>query len=186
MLATCAGRHFEAAAQASDASTTACRASGILRRRPERPDTSRVTLIRFATEVDYPPFNYAGADGNPTGFNVELARLICDELKIPCTIQMRRFDTLLTSLAETRADAVAASIAVTAETRETADFSDPYYRPIARFAARPGRINDIRVEQLDGKKIAVVTGTAHDEYARALFTEADIAATPAPERRARR
>src|SRR5690606_34348683 len=30
------------------------------RRRPERPDLSRVTLIRFLTEVDYPPFNYAG------------------------------------------------------------------------------------------------------------------------------
>ena len=90
-----AGRHFEAAAQTPDARTTAVPGFWDPRRRPERPDTSRVTLIRFATEVDYPPFNYAGADGNPTGFNVELARLICDELKIPCTIQMRRFDTLL-------------------------------------------------------------------------------------------
>ena len=182
VLAMCAGRHFEAAAQTSDASTTAVPGFWDPRRRPERPDTSRVTLIRFATEVDYPPFNYAGADGNPTGFNVELARLICDELKIPCTIQMRRFDTLLTSLAENRADAVAASIAVTAKTRETADFSDPYYRPIARFAARrQAALNDIRVEQLDGKKIAVVTGTAHDEYARALFTEADIRRYPSAE-----
>src|SRR5262249_18992810 len=36
------------------------------RRRPEKPDTSRVNLIRFMSEVDYPPFNYAGPDGNPT------------------------------------------------------------------------------------------------------------------------
>jgi polar amino acid transport system substrate-binding protein len=149
------------------------------RRRPEKPDTSRVTLIRFATEVDYPPFNFAGADGNPVGFNVELARLICDELKIPCTIQMRRFDTLLTSLGENRSDAVAASIAVTAQTRERADFSDPYYRPAGRFVARRQAVlGDIRVEQLEGKKIAVVAGTAHDEYARALFTEADIRRYP--------
>src|SRR5262245_12619401 len=28
------------------------------RRRPERPDMSRITLIRFVTEIDYPPFNY--------------------------------------------------------------------------------------------------------------------------------
>src|SRR5438876_12418467 len=27
------------------------------RRRPERPDLSRVTLIRFLTENDFPPFN---------------------------------------------------------------------------------------------------------------------------------
>jgi polar amino acid transport system substrate-binding protein len=152
------------------------------RRRPERPDTSRITLIRFATEVDYPPFNYAGSDGNPTGFNVELARQVCDELKIPCTIQMRRFDTLLPSLNENRSDAVAASIAVTAQTRQRADFSDPYYRPAARFVARrQAALTDVRAEQLDGKKIAVVAGTAHDEYARALFTQADIRRYPSPE-----
>ncbi len=74
------------------------------RRRPERPDTSRITLIRFLTEIDYPPFNFAGPDGNPAGFNVDLARMICEELKIACTVQMRRFDTLLTALAENRGD----------------------------------------------------------------------------------
>ena len=65
------------------------------RRRPERPDLSRVSVIRFLTETDYPPFNFTGPDGNPQGFNVDLARLICDEIKVTCTIQMRRFDTLL-------------------------------------------------------------------------------------------
>src|SRR5687768_13152446 len=69
------------------------------RRRPERPDLSRITVIRFLTEVDYPPFNYAGPDGNPAGFNVDLARLICEEIKASCTVQMRRFDTLLDALA---------------------------------------------------------------------------------------
>src|SRR5688572_13086605 len=72
------------------------------RRRPERPDTSRIAQIRFLTEFDYPPFNYAGPDGNPAGFNVELARLICEELKLQCTIQLRRFDTLLQARSEER------------------------------------------------------------------------------------
>ncbi len=92
------------------------------RRRPERPDLSRVTLIRFLTENDYPPFNYAGPDGNPAGFNVDLARMVCEELKIACTIQMRRFDTLIDSLAENRGDAVIASIAITAQTPQPGGF----------------------------------------------------------------
>ena len=37
------------------------------RRRPERPDLSRIQSIRFLTDLDYPPFDYAGADGNPAG-----------------------------------------------------------------------------------------------------------------------
>ena len=52
------------------------------RRRPEKPDLSRISVIRFLTEVDYPPFNYAGPDGNPQGFNIDLARLLCEELKL--------------------------------------------------------------------------------------------------------
>ena len=35
------------------------------RRRPDRPDLSRITVIRFLTETDYPPFNFTGPDGNP-------------------------------------------------------------------------------------------------------------------------
>ena len=52
------------------------------RRRPDRPDLSRLTVIRFLTETDYPPFNFTGPDGNPAGFNVDLARLLCDEIKV--------------------------------------------------------------------------------------------------------
>lgn len=150
------------------------------RRRPERPDLSRVNLIRFVTEVDYPPFDFAGQDGNPIGFNVDLARLICDELKVPCTMQMRRFDTLIDALNDNKGDAAIASMAVTAQTREKLDFSDPYYRPIGRFAARRDA-GTVFPEPLDGKKIAVVAGTAHDEYARALFTQADIRRYPGME-----
>jgi len=152
------------------------------RRRPERPDTSRITLIRFLTEIDYPPFNFAGPDGNPAGFNVDLARMICEELKIACTVQMRRFDTLLTALTENRGDAVMASIAVTPEARRRADFSDPYYRTPARFVARREvATSEIRPELLEGKEVAVVAGTAHEAFLKALFTEADLRTYPTSE-----
>lgn len=152
------------------------------RRRPERPDLSRVTLIRFITEIDYPPFNYSGPDGNPMGFNVDLARMICEEMKIACTVQMRRFDTLLPSLAANRGDAVMASIAVTPEVRQLADFSDPYYRTPARFVARrDAPIGDVRPEHLEGKKVAIVAATAHEAYLKTLFTEADLRPYPTPE-----
>ena len=101
--------------------------------------------------------------------------MICEELKIACTVQMRRFDTLLPSLADNRGDAVMASIAVTPEARKLADFSDPYYRTPARFVARRDlALNDVRPEQLEGKKVAVVAGTAHEAFLKALFTEVDV------------
>src|ERR1700690_2072078 len=106
------------------------------RRRPERPDLSRISIIGFLTETDYPPFDYAGPDGTPAGFNVDLARLICEEIKVACTVQMRRFDTLIAALNSNNGDAVIASFAETPEMRKQVDFSDPYYRTPARFVSR--------------------------------------------------
>ena len=145
------------------------------RRRPERPDLSRIQAIRFLTEMDYPPFDYAGQDGNPAGFNVDLARLICDEIKVSCTIQARPFNTLLDALNDNRGDAVIASIVSTAATRQRASFTDPYYRTPARFAARRDYpAGDVVPERLEGKKVGVVAGTAHEAYLKAMFTEAEV------------
>ena len=145
------------------------------RRRPERPDLSRIQSIRFLTDLDYPPFDYAGPDGNPAGFNVDLARLLCDEIKAGCTIQARRFDLLLDALNDNHGDAVIASIATTAQTRGRADFTDPYYRTPARFVARvDSPVGEVEPELVEGKKIAVVAGTAHEAFLKELFTGADI------------
>ena len=149
------------------------------RRRPEKPDLSRVSVIRFLTEVDYPPFNYAGPDGNPQGFNIDLARLLCEELKLPCTIQMRRFETLIPALNANQGDAAIASIAATPDLRARVDFTDPYYRTPARFVAkRDSPIEDPLPERLEGKKVAVVAGTAHEAYLKALFTEVELRPYP--------
>jgi polar amino acid transport system substrate-binding protein len=149
------------------------------RRRPERPDLTRISVIRFVTETDYPPFNFAGPDGNPQGFNVELARMMCEELKLACTVQMRRFETLVPALNANQADAAIASMATTPEMRAKVDFSDPYYRTPARFVSRrDSTIDDALPERLEGRKVAVVSGTAHDAYLRALFTEAEVRGYP--------
>ncbi|MFB9268259.1 transporter substrate-binding domain-containing protein [Bradyrhizobium erythrophlei] len=145
------------------------------RRRPDRPDLSRITVIRFLTETDYPPFNFTGPDGNPAGFNVDLARALCDEIKVTCTIQMRRFETLVDALATNRGDAIIASLAVTPQLRAKVDFTDPYYRAPARFVSRRDAVMpEIRPEYLEGKKVGVIGGTAHEAYLKAMFTDAEI------------
>jgi polar amino acid transport system substrate-binding protein len=99
----------------------------------------------------------------------------CEEIQVACTMQQRRFDTLVGALNSNNGDAVIASIAETPENRRLLDFSDPYYRTPARFVARrSGAIEDVRPQALEGKKIGVVAGTAHEAYLKTLFTEAEL------------
>lgn len=149
------------------------------RRRPDRPDLSRITVIRFLTETDYPPFNFTGPDGNPAGFNVDFARLLCAEIKVTCTIQMRRFETLLDSLAQNRGDAAIASMAPTPAIRQRVDFTDPYYRAPARFVARKDAVlPEIRPEYLEARKVGAIAGSSHEAYLKSQFTDAEIISLP--------
>jgi len=143
--------------------------------RLERPDLSSLRAIRFLTDDDYPPLNFALADGTLRGFNVEMARAICEELGIACTIQARRWDTLIDSLVTGKGDAVIASIAPTAALRARVDFSQPYYQTPARFVVRKGAgPSDASAGALKGKTIGVVAGSSHEVYLKAFFPDAAL------------
>lgn len=142
------------------------------RRRIERPPAGVVPAIRFITTDDFPPFNFLDANGRLTGFNVDLARAICAELAIRCTIQARQFAELADRLADKTADAAIAGIAITAANREALDFSDVYLRTPGRFIVRKDD-KDLAMtpESLRGKTLAVVSHTAHEAYLAAMFPE---------------
>ena len=49
----------------------------------------------------------------------------------------------------------------------------------ARFVARvDSPITDVLPERLEGKKIAVIAGTAHEAFLKAMFTEAEVRPYP--------
>ncbi len=175
-----------AAAQTADApepapveDTAGFAESGILvpsfwdpRDRKERPRVGAVPSLRFVTTDDFPPFNFLDVGGQLTGFNVDLARAICGELDIPCTIQAREWDDLTARLDDESADAVIAGIAVTAESRRQIDFSDVYLRVPARFVARRENADlPVSPAGLRGRTLAVVARTAHEAYLAATFPE---------------
>ena len=160
------------------------------RGRQERPDLTGLRTVRFLTEDEFPPLHFAGPDGSPTGFSVELARAACERLSITCTIQARRFNTLLDALAEGRGDVVAAAIPVNADLRRRFSVTGPYFRTPARFAAvRDRNLPEPGPRSLDGRPVAVVGGTAHEAYLTTFFPRAvarnfpDLAAAAAALRR---
>lgn len=142
------------------------------KRRIERPQPGAVQALRFVTTDDFPPFNFLDADGRLTGFNVDLARAICAELEIGCTIQARPFDNLVESVLGERADAAIAGIAITTEMRSLLDFSDIYLKSPARFVVRRD-VPQIKFtpSDLKDKTLAVVARTAHEAYLAAFFPE---------------
>ena len=79
-----------------------------LRPKPE----IHVDRIRFITDSDYPPFQYFDEEGVLTGFNVDLARAICEALGVECDIRPVDWEDLYADLDNGEADAAIASIRI--------------------------------------------------------------------------
>lgn len=144
-----------------------------------KPDLGAVKTIRFLTTDDFPPFHFALPDGSLAGFDIDLARAICDDLKITCTIQARRFDTLVTAIKESQGDALIAALANTAAARADLTFTAPYYTTPARFVtATKTSMPEVTPEALAGHTIGVQAGTAHLAYLQTFFAKAVVKTFP--------
>lgn len=139
-------------------------------------------VIRFLTEGEFPPFNYYDDDGVLSGFNVDLARAICQEVGAACDIKVRPWDEMLLGLRRGDADAVIAAHQVTAQALTEVDFSDHYFFTPGRFAARMGSSAvEISPDGLDGVLVGVSRGSAHEAYIKAFFRDAKIVPFENPE-----
>lgn len=118
--------------------------------------------IRFATEATYATFESIDANNNIVGFDIELAKAICQKLNANCTFTHQSFDSLIPSLKMRRFDSLIAGIDITPERQKQVDFTDTYYNNSATFIAVKNKINKISL--LKGKKIGVQNGTTHQKY----------------------
>lgn len=147
-----------------------------------KPDLKGLDKLRFITDSDYPPFHYYDEVGALTGFNVDLAKAICEVLEVQCEINATNWNDLIPSLDKGEADAAIASIRITEEALKSADFTSRYYATPARFVAHKGTdLTDIRPETVEGLKIGVAKGTGHEAYLKKFFPDAAVAAFDTPE-----
>jgi len=131
-----------------------------------RPDTQGLGTIRFITSDDFPPFNYRDRRGVLIGFNVDLARAVCEVLATPCTIQSRPFADLATALKQGEGDAVIAGLSPVGLEGYAA--TRPYLKIPARFVAKAGGGFD-PLSPPEGAFVGVACNSAHEAYLAAFF-----------------
>lgn len=132
-------------------------------------------VLRIGVEGAYPPFSEVGADGQLKGFDIDIARALCAQLKLECAlVQVASFDAMIPSLRARKFDAIVASMSITAERKKAVAFTRTYYDSSARFVGRADGTFDITPAGLKGRKIGVERTTIHDRYATAVFKDSQI------------
>ncbi|MDF1633950.1 ABC transporter substrate-binding protein [Mycoplana sp. MJR14] len=135
--------------------------------------------IVIGTEGAYPPFNNLEADGTLTGFDIDIAKALCEQMKAECTFVTQDWDGIIPALEAKKFDAIIASMSITEERKQKVDFSAKYYNtPPAIVVPKDSDITAATPEALAGKTLGAQSSTTHSNYAEAHMKDAELKLYP--------
>lgn len=121
--------------------------------------------LKIGTEGAYPPFNQLNAQGELEGFDIDIARALCEEMDADCEFVTQDWDGIIPALQARNFDAIVASMSITPERQEQVTFTEPYYTNSLRLVVPDdSAIEDASAESIAGKIIGIQQGTVAETY----------------------
>lgn len=132
-------------------------------------------VIRVAMDPSLEPFEFVDIDGNPTGFDVDLARQIGARMGVDVQFVTTSYDGLYDALVAGRADIIVSALYPDPSRTHAFAFSPPYFQAgemlIVREDSTIGGVLD-----LAGREVMVIYGT----HAHMLALHWEQTLTPPP------
>ena len=146
----------------------------------EESDSGAQKLV-MATSADYPPYEFyetAKGEGEPIGFDIDIATYITDELGYELEVKDMDFNGIIPALQSNRVDFAMSGMTPTEERKQSVDFSSIYYDAKNTIVAQEGSEYQ-SYQDLAGKKVGVQLGTTQQEEAKSKAEEiGDITIEP--------
>jgi lysine-arginine-ornithine-binding protein len=120
--------------------------------------------LRIGTEGAYPPFNLVDASGELQGFDVDIAKALCVEMKVDCTFVKQDWDGMIPALKKRKYDAIIASMSITEERKKAVDFTERYYTNKLQFVGKKGVELNVSVDGLKDKTIGAQRATIAGDW----------------------
>lgn len=132
--------------------------------------------VRIGVDVPYEPMEFRTAEGELTGFDIDLGNELCDRMGVTCEWVEQEWDGIIPGLMSRNYDAIMSSMTINDERREQVLFSDPYITPPSAWFAPEGTdLDATNEESLAGMTIGVQRGTLQDNYVTDMYGDvADI------------
>ena len=124
-------------------------------------------VYKIATDTTFAPFEYADESGKYVGIDIEILEAISKDQGFQYELEPLGFNAALQAVQSNQSDGVIAGMSITDERKQIFDFSNPYYDSTVCAAVKNG--SDVKsMEDLNGKKVAVKTGTMSESWAESM------------------
>lgn len=139
--------------------------------------TQAADKIVIGTDSTYPPFEYLDASGQFLGFDMDIGRALCAEMKVECSFVSQEWDGIIPALQAKKFDAILSSMSITPERKKLVDFTDKIYNtPPAIAIPKDSKVTSL--DDLKGKTIGAQTSTTHANYAEKHLPDTQLKLYP--------
>lgn len=141
------------------------------------PAPAELPELKVAIDPTYEPFTFKTADGKPTGFDVDIAEALCNEIKRKCVYVEQVWDSMIPGLQAKKYDVIVSSMSITDDRKKVVDFTDKYYNTPSRIVVKADTpFTDL--SSLKGKNIGVLKGSTQEKYAMGDLKPAGVKVVP--------
>ena len=133
--------------------------------------------LKVAIDPTYEPFTFKTADGKPTGFDVDIASALCEQVKRKCVFVEQVWDSMIPGLQAKKYDVIISSMSITEDRLKVIDFTNKYYNTPSRVVVK----KDVKFTgpaSIKGKRIGVLKGSTQEKYAMGELKTAGVEVVP--------
>jgi arginine/ornithine transport system substrate-binding protein len=134
--------------------------------------------LRVAIDPTYKPFTYKTESGEPAGFDVDVAKALCDELKSKCVFVEQAWDGMIPGLLAKKYDVIVSSMSITEERKQSIDFTGKYYNTPSCVVVKTDLKLGAEAAGFKGKKIGVLKASTQEKYAMGELKPAGTTIVP--------
>ena len=136
--------------------------------------------VKIAVEGAFPPFNYLDSNQQLQGFDVDIAKALCDAGKLTCEFVIQEWTAMIPNLLAGRYDAIISSMSMSEERRQKVAFTKRYYdSPTVFIAQKTNSLQSFKPGDLQGVRLGVTAGTSQEAYVKQFYATAAVTVFPA-------
>ncbi len=130
--------------------------------------TIREGKLILGSDTTYPPYESIGEDGEPEGFDIDIAVEVAKRLELELEIKSVKWEGIIPGLKADEYDIIMSAMTITDERLEEIDFSSPYIDSDQSIAVQEENEDIEGEDDLAGKVVGVQVDTTGQFYAEGL------------------
>ncbi len=143
------------------------------------PASGKWPELRVAIDATYKPFTYKTDAGEPAGFDVDVAKALCDEVKSKCVFVEQAWDGMIPGLQAKKYDVIISSMSITQERKQAVDFTSKYYNtPSCVVVKLNNKEWSNEAGAFKGLKLGVLKASTQEKYATGELAPAGATIVP--------